>query len=343
MPSLLGQFFTKINGSQEDIASEGIVYILQQSSVAKEAIFNYIFNISGLQFKNLEIFSQSVGKNNERPDISGVNEKGNEVLIIEAKFWASLTENQPIEYLKRLNENSILIFICPKLRINSLNNEIERKLSEKGLQYTYTEKKYILEGNKQIYITDWFTILELLKTHLTKNHEMLLVSDIDQLIGFCEVIDNYSFLPIIDSDLSPSIPKKINSYCDFLDKVVDKLKASLSASTDGLKATPQKYGYTRYINIGNYGISFEVNLKLWEMIADTPFWFTIKENNNSPWKQSEAFKNVLKEIAPRKNIKLYKIHNNDLSFALFPILNQVEEKVIEDIETKIISIIKELV
>jgi len=339
MPSLLGQFFNRINGSQEDIASEGIVYILQQSAVAKEAIFNYIFNVSGLQFQNLEIYSQSVGKNNERPDISGVNEKGIEVLIIEAKFWASLTENQPIEYLKRLKDNSILIFICPKLRINSLNNEIERKLSENGLQYKYTEKKYVLDENKQIYITDWLTILGLLKTHLTKNHEMLLVSDIDQLIGFCEVIDNYSFLPIVDNDLSPSIPKKINSYCDFLDKVVDKLKSSINANTDGLKATPQKYGYTRYINIGNYSISFEVNLKLWEMVADTPFWITIKENN---WKQSEMLKSNLKEIASRKNIKLHKIHNNDLSFALFPMLNQVEEKVIEDMKTKIISIIKEL-
>ena len=342
MASLLGQFFNRINGSQEDIASEGIVYILQQSTVAKEALYNYIFNVSGLQFKNLEIYSQSVGKNNERPDISGINEKGIEVLIIEAKFWASLTENQPIEYLKRLKENSILIFICPKLRINSLVNEIERKLSDNELHYKYIDKKYILDDNKQIYLTDWLTILELLKTNLTKNHEMLLVSDIDQLIGFCEVIDNYSFFPIIDNDLSPSIPKKINSYCDFLDKVVDKLKSSLNANTDGLKATPQKYGYTRYINVDNYGISFEVNLKLWEMFADTPFWITIKESNNGPWKQSEILKNSLKEIASRKNIKLYKIHNNDLSFALIPILNQIEEKVIEDIEIKIISIIKEL-
>ena len=43
----------------------------------------------------------------------------------------------------------------------------------------------------------------------------------------------------------------------------------------------------------------------------------------------------------RGSLKLFQ-HNYDLSFALFPILNQVEEIVIEDIEKKIILIINEL-
>ena len=290
----------------------------------------------------MEIFSQSVGKNSERPDISGINEKGHEILIIEAKFWASLTENQPVEYIKRLKDNSILLFICPKLRINSLNNEIERKILENGLTYKYIDKKYILDENKQIYITDWYTILELLKTHLTKNHEMLLVSDIDQLIGFCEIIDNYSFLPIIDKDLSPSIPKKINSYCDLLDKVIDKLKSDDNVNTDGLKATGQKYGYNRYVNVGDYGVSLEINFKMWEMVSDTPFWFTVLSYRKGPWRQSSELKNKLKEISLKTKLKLFQNISENLSFALFPILNHVEDRVIEDIVEKINIIMEEL-
>ena len=326
---------------QEDIASEGIVYILQQSTIAREAIYRYIFNNIGLQFDNIKFISQSIGKNNERPDISGINEKGKEVLIIEAKFWASLTENQPIEYLKRLQESSILLFICPKLRINSLNNEIEKKLHENNIVYSLNDKIFNIEENKNIFISDWYTILDLIKSNLLKNNENILVSDIDQLIGFCEIIDNYSFLPIIDKDLSPSIPKRINSYCDLLDKIVDNLKIKINANTDGLKASPQKYGYTRYLNVGAFGISIEVNFKLWEIIADTPFWVTIRSYNKGPWKQTEELKNMIKNIPLNINIKLFQ-HNNELSYALFPILNQVEEKVSEDIENKIISILKEL-
>ena len=45
MASLLGQFFSKIKGSQEDIASEGIVYILESS---RDAINIFIFNNTGI-------------------------------------------------------------------------------------------------------------------------------------------------------------------------------------------------------------------------------------------------------------------------------------------------------
>jgi hypothetical protein len=38
MESLLGQFYTRIKGSQEDIASESLTYILQRSVKAKNTI-----------------------------------------------------------------------------------------------------------------------------------------------------------------------------------------------------------------------------------------------------------------------------------------------------------------
>ena len=59
-----------------------------------------------------------------------------EILIIEAKFWASLTENQPISYLKRLKENSILLFVCPTLRKNSLFVELKKKLTDENIIFT---------------------------------------------------------------------------------------------------------------------------------------------------------------------------------------------------------------
>ena len=76
--------------------------------------------------------TQVTGENNERPDIIGMNEKRNEILIIEAKFWAYLTENQPVEYIKRLQNSNynglkVLTFICPDQRISSLKSELKRR------------------------------------------------------------------------------------------------------------------------------------------------------------------------------------------------------------------------
>ena len=119
MQSLLGQFYNRIKGSQEDIASESLAYILKKSIRARQTI-NQIVNLNtGLKFSDLSYKTQNVGDKLERPDISGINENGEEVLLIEAKFWASLTSNQPNEYLNRLTDNSILIFLVPSLRLRA--------------------------------------------------------------------------------------------------------------------------------------------------------------------------------------------------------------------------------
>ena len=49
-----------------------------------------------------QVRTQPTGKEGERPDLAGVDREGRECVLIEAKFWAGLTSNQPVAYLKRL-------------------------------------------------------------------------------------------------------------------------------------------------------------------------------------------------------------------------------------------------
>ncbi|MCL1827653.1 MAG: hypothetical protein FWG20_06370, partial [Candidatus Cloacimonetes bacterium] len=139
MASLLGQFYTKIEGSQEDIASEGIAYILNKSINARDSINAFLHNMIGINFKNISYITQNIGENKERPDISGIDENGLEQIIIEAKFWASLTDNQPVEYLKRLNNDSVLLFVCPTLRKVSIGTEIESRLNDADIEFEKNE------------------------------------------------------------------------------------------------------------------------------------------------------------------------------------------------------------
>jgi hypothetical protein len=120
MQSLLGQFYNRIRGSQEDIASEGLVYILKQSLESRKVINQIVKANTNLTFTDLSFQTQNVGKDLERPDISGKDESGKEVLLIEAKFWASLTHHQPNGYLKRLDDNTALIFLVPTLRTRTV-------------------------------------------------------------------------------------------------------------------------------------------------------------------------------------------------------------------------------
>jgi len=345
MQSLLGQFYSRIRGSQEDIASEGLVYILQRSKSARLALNRIIKSDCGLEFGNLSFKSQNIGDQLERPDISGIDADGNEVLIMEAKFWAALTDNQPIEYLRRLKPNAVLVFICPTLRVRPVFDEIIRriKITDRYFTPNLSIHSIPVEENKHLIIKTWDEILGTIKIHLEQDNEKVLISDIDQIIGLCNAIDTKSFLPIQSDDLSPKYARRISSYYDLLDKVVDELRKREFVDLSGLKATPQRYGYTRYLKVEKYGVALNFNMEFWAEIADTPFWLSIKEIvTPSKWKISAELRRESKTIASVHGFTLHETINRDLYFALFPLLDKTEDVVINDLTDNIILLLTNL-
>jgi hypothetical protein len=56
------------------------------------------------------------------PDLVGATTDGTGVLLVESKFWAPLTPNQPIGYLRRLpvDREGMVLFIAPEGRYETL-------------------------------------------------------------------------------------------------------------------------------------------------------------------------------------------------------------------------------
>ena len=89
--------------SQENLATESLVYIVGQSLVAKRALLSFIYNHLGLSLPETVVFrSQESGSDGSIPDIIGSTPDDELAVIIEVKFWAGLTDNQPVSYLKLL-------------------------------------------------------------------------------------------------------------------------------------------------------------------------------------------------------------------------------------------------
>ncbi|MCR5586090.1 MAG: hypothetical protein K6F77_00975 [Lachnospiraceae bacterium] len=63
---------------------------------------------------------QSVGENSERPDMSGVDKDGREIVLCEMKFYAGLTSNQPNAYLDRLIKENGKALIYQIFRVMDL-------------------------------------------------------------------------------------------------------------------------------------------------------------------------------------------------------------------------------
>ncbi len=347
MQSLLGQFYSRIKGSQEDIASESLVYILKQSLESRKVINQIVKVNTNLEFSDLSFQIQNSGKDLERPDISGKDETGKEVLLIEAKFWASLTHNQPNGYLKRLNDNTVLIFLVPTLRTRTVFEEVKNRILEENKEIEIDKvglRILIKSSNQHIFIKSWNEVLNSIKSKIEQTNNITLLSDLNQIIGLCDSIDQNSFQPITDEDLSPKIPKNINSYYEVVDKVVDELKnRNTEISTQGLIKTPQRYGYHRYFATKELGMNFAIKLDLWEKCADTPFWFGVSKVIDKDWAIDDFFKTTVDSISIKHNLTLVSYANDKGIFiGLKPTLFETEDIVVRNISTQIEMIINEI-
>jgi hypothetical protein len=342
MESLLGHYYSRIKGSQEDIASEGLAYILNRSPIASEAVRRMVKNECGIDLPDLLFKTQVSGEKLERPDIIGFDEYAKERLIIEAKFWAALTANQPVEYLKRLSgENNALMFVCPALRVHLLWDELVRLIQIANIEVSLDDKRQVasFSNNCCLFIKTWDQVLSHVKESLLQGEDRSLVSDIDQIIGFCNKIDDIAFMPILQQDLSPSIGKRVYSYYLLVDKIIATLKRKLDVNLSGLKASPQYGGYARYFRVGHLGLSLNLNFKHWYEKSETPFWITIKSINENEWEVTQELTNACKKVESLQKKKLFMIDGVP-HFPLFPKLNEPEETVLEDISSDIVSIIK---
>ncbi len=104
--SLFGHLVTRFATKPENLATESLTYILQKSPVARHAFVEFLRKNLKTNVPETLVFSQQVcGEDQSIPDLVG--KSGNdEVVIVESKFWAGLTSNQPVSYLERLPKTS---------------------------------------------------------------------------------------------------------------------------------------------------------------------------------------------------------------------------------------------
>ncbi|MDE0393255.1 MAG: hypothetical protein OYK82_00605 [Gammaproteobacteria bacterium] len=76
------------------------------------------------------MWTQANGEDGARRDLVGFDERGAERWLIEARFWAGLTENQTLSYLRRSasdgGDSCALLFVAPAVRRAPLWHELFR-------------------------------------------------------------------------------------------------------------------------------------------------------------------------------------------------------------------------
>lgn len=336
--SLLAHLFPRIKGSQEDVATYSLCYILDQSVILNEA-FTKLISLK-LQIpleKTLSYNCQDADSDSGRPDIAGYD-AGTLRILCEAKFYAGLTANQPVSYLERLQgtENSGLIFICPKDREISLWDKVVELSEASGLSGIQIDDTCIDYSGTRMSIISWSEInAELLRVATARHPEM--IGDLRQLEGFCSKVESEAFIPFNDDDFSIQAARNIDRYYEVVDQVYSILKThkELSPSTKGLRNSPRWQGYSTYLVLDGKGVSVDYIRKLWKepTSVNTPFWCQIREIEDGKWVLTNRMSRFLSTIDSRK-VELF---HGDPYMALIPKPYLSLEELAEDLSDQILN------
>ena len=271
--SLLAHIASNFISEYENVANSSIAYLLNEYSTSQEALKS-ILNVTNVPtYYVTELSTDSNG----RPDVTGLDSDGKKSVIIEGKFWANLTHNQPNNYLKELDQNGKILFLSPSKRVSSLTIEIKKRLG--GV-------------NDQIIISSWTKFLNLIEKENNKNHNHNLASDLLQIHELCQKMDTEGMPPLSASDLDPMNGRVASNFSDVIDECNSIIREWGKSDFKGTKTTSSKYGHGFYFRGHDFGCYLHLDTRKWFTIDNhTPIWLSIKDKS---WNESQSICHYLK-------------------------------------------------
>lgn len=272
--SLLTHIASNFISEYENVANSSIAYLLNEYPSAREVLKNTL----GFSEVPNHYQTELATKNNGRPDITGLNINGEKNIIIEGKFWAHLTDNQPVNYLKELSENGKLLFLAPKKRCISLEVEIKKRLDDK---------------DSNVIVYSWLEFLKAIEIENNKDHNNHLASDLIQFKELCQKMDSDGMPPLSGSDLDPMNGRISYQLTQLLDDCHFLLKKWDVTDFNKLKKTNSKYGFGFYFKAFDFTCDlYFSNYEWFTSELQTPFWLVIGEN----WESSPKINHLLKKF-----------------------------------------------
>lgn len=296
--SVLAYLATRLSSHPENIATDALAYVLRVAPASKALL--EVVNGCGLSLPaSLAYSTQDFGDNGGIPDLVGRDGEDDEVLIVEAKFWAGLTDNQPRAYLDRLpkGKDAILLFIAPARRIAALRDELVALCKDRRpvLSDDYASADlahFRLNDHHLLAIVSWGMLLGRIIHELSAAGQSAVVSDAKQLLGLCKHMDEVAFLPLRREELASSYAVRHAQFCGLVNDLSQRLISNKIAASAG--RTSGTYGnHSQSISIGSYGCTVQLNLDYWSKWRPTPIWISVREIVGGKWNLTARVRSAL--------------------------------------------------
>lgn len=273
-------------GQTEVIATEALRYILQQSEPSRNALENMV-RTAGAKIGSLTRFETEVGgEEGERVDLVCSDRNGTERILLEAKFWAGLTDNQPNTYIGRLPEHghSALLFVAPAQRMETLWPELCRR-AEANYTLSATSESGDLRcvaidgSDRKMMLTSWRSVLMQMESQASIAGDRAVIRDIEQLLGLTDRMDSDAFLPIHSDELGQQFPRRMRNFLDLISRATERIRNSELVSRMGpLTSSWGSHGV--YMTLADAKIWFGFDVGLWGWFRETPLWVELRGFNS---------------------------------------------------------------
>lgn len=284
---VLGYLARRFTVSEENLATEALTWILRDQS-ATTALLS-LARSAGTSVPDALTFVGQVGNTETgRPDVVGFDGEGRQRLLIEAKFGAGLTSQQPGGYLKGLPQDvpSMLLVVAPEARQPTLWAELLRAIPEHAKEAPSPSSP--LQGkvhsvpigqNSRLALTSWRYLVELLLDAVRVAGGVSLAQDVEQLLALTEVMDSHAYAPVRPGDYGLNEARRIQQLVALIDGVHGKFRQHDTAEHAGRSSHGRIfYGWYLRSRATGKGLWFGFLPRVWAQRGITPLWAQISPN-----------------------------------------------------------------
>ena len=324
----------------EPAATQALAYLLRFPHTTRS--LTRLLAVTGLESFHVDTIRAEERHSDGTPDLTLRDATGTIRVFIENKFWAGLTDAQPVSYLNELPPlppKSALLFIVPARRMDGLWRELKRLCRDEQIPLGHDTGTDVLRwawsGPRCLAITSWTHVLNGLA--LAALDDPAMQQDIAQLRALTEQMDaEEAFLPLrADEVTGEDAARRQINYIDLISEIVDRLVAKGIANKGGRSCSYHYAG--RYLRLhGRFGIWLGVHLKSWRRWGLTPIWS--EHNTDDPgW---SGIKNGVREaeLAFKKRNVEAKIDGTLLSIPIRLMTGVDRDRVIMDAVDQLSSI-----
>jgi hypothetical protein len=300
-PTLFSHLIQRFREPPEVLATEALGFILNRSGACRRAVRDLAETCGAAVADTLVYRTQVVDEQGARPDVVGSVPGGSIQVILEGKFWAGLTEQQPRGYVAELvaGQPGALFIVAPAARIGTLWSEVRQLSVPDGILPTdsTSEEDLVASGLASghiIGLVSWRLLLSRLAVAAEAAQESQVRQDIAQLQSLCDAQDRLAFLPLRREELTDqAMAKRLVGYYELLSDVVTKAISDDIAWKGSLRTSGGGARYGQFLFLGEYGTLLAIDLNLWAEYGYGPYWLRFrnwwwpagaeKDDQNAPY------------------------------------------------------------